>query len=604
MLGTMMHDPVLAAGTRFEPTLGVYAGWVAHAQSPAARECADGIDGEAYLLLAGECFPSSDAVRQNQPPEQHRVLQRYEDEGPAFVAGLNGLFSGLLVDPARSRALLFNDRYGSERLYIADTPGMTLFASEAKALLAVLPALRAFDDVGVAQFLTYGSTLHNRTLFRDIRLLPGGSLWIFNGSNAPAKAQYFQPAEWEAQPALSEDDFEARFANAFRNVLPSYVAADARIGLSLTGGLDTRMILACFPESTPPPVCYTYAGSTDETLDVRLAARLARTCGLDHHILRIGSDFLTEFGAHVDRTVFVTDGCAGALGAHELYYSDLARQLSIVRLTGTYGSEVLRSMSTFKPLGLAEGLLDGSAIAALARERNEGESVHPVTQAAFREIPWHLFGLLSAARARMTVRTPYLDNQLVRLAFQAPMSARKSPHAALQLVHTNAPALSRIPTDRGLIAGQGWLSKTIRRTFCEATFKLDYLHKEGLPDWLSPLDPLIGAFSKVGLLGLHKFLPYRGWFRRDLANYLADVVNDPQVRQSPYWNQRFLSSMVADHVSGRRNYLGEINAVLTLEAVERRLIRGMGEMSVGIPLKVAGHCDPEMVACRRNFKRG
>jgi asparagine synthase (glutamine-hydrolysing) len=128
-----------------------------------------------------------------------------------------------------------------------------------------------------------------------------------------------------------------------------------------------------------------------------------------------------------------------------------------------------------------------------------------------------------------------------------------------------------------LVWGGGGPSFLMRRLFSEVTFKLDYLHKEGLPHWLSSLDPLIGSLSKCGLLGLHKFLPYRSWFRRELATYVSDVLSDPYTRLLPYWNSPFLASIVPDHVHGRKNYIREIHAVLTLEATERLLIRGSSE---------------------------
>ena len=98
---------------------------------------------------------------------------------------LNGLFSGLLIDRRRRRAFLFNDRYGVERVYVHQTEDATYFASEAKALLRVLPATRSFDDEGVAQFLTFGCPVEGRTLFRGIRSLEGGSVWTFDGSLVP-----------------------------------------------------------------------------------------------------------------------------------------------------------------------------------------------------------------------------------------------------------------------------------------------------------------------------------------------------------------------------------------------------------------------------------
>ncbi len=569
MVASLRHQPASASGTLVVDSLGLYAGWVAHDDSFAAQQsCSTRGDGKA-LLFAGECFPA--AARFTS------LLDRYEADGEAFVTTLNGLFSGLLIDPRRRLALLFNDRYGSERLYVAEKDGVVYFASEAKALLRVLPELRAFDDTGLAQFLTYGSTLDGHTLFRGVRLLPGGSLWRFGAGAPPQRTRYFTPASWENQAPLPDAEFEARFAATFRQVLPGYLPARAPVGISLTGGLDTRMIMACLPRPPGVALAYTYAAVSGATLDLSIAARVAAQRGLPHQALRMGADFLADYGRHVDRTAFVTDGCAGALGAHEIYLSEQARQLAPVRLTGNFGSEVLRSMSTFKPVGLQAGMFDAgfAPLLAQAASRTSADAAqhatHPVTHAAFEEVPWHLFGTLAAGRSQLTFRTPYLDNALVQLAYQATPQQRRTARPALKLIHDNDPALARIATDRGLAWNAGGLRGVGRKLFCNATFKLDYWHKEGLPQPLLPLDPVLGAIDRLGGLGLHKFLPYRGWFRRELAPYLTQVIGDARTRRMALWNPHFLDSAVADHVSGRRNNLRAIHTILTLEAVQRTL---------------------------------
>ena len=113
-----------------------------------------------------------------------------------------------------------------------------------------------------------------------------------------------------------------------------------------------------------------------------------------------------------------------------------------------------------------------------------------------------------------------------------------------------------------------------RRLFCAVTFKLDYWHKEGLPSALSAGEPMLAALDSIGLLGLHKFLPYRRWFRQECAAYLAEVVADVRKRHMPFWAPDFLADVVNDHVRGRSNRLHELNAILTLEAVDRVLIGG------------------------------
>ena len=584
MLESMMHEPFYASDSCVVPELGMCAGWVAHPGSFAARESDTGAGEPINLLLAGECYRSDGA--NDRPVDVHpggtsrSILALYDRLGEKCLPQLNGLFSGLIIDRRQKRALLFNDRFGLERIYVHQTAEATYFASEAKALLRVLPDLRALDDAAVAEFLAFGCVLESKTLFRGIRCLDGGSLWLFENGACTAN-RYFDPDTWVRQPALTAEAFASEFEETFSRVLPSYVGSGAGLGISLTGGLDTRMVMACLPALANKPVCYTFSGLHGDTLDQRLARRVATACGLEHRVLRIQPDFLANYASHVDRTVHVTDGCSGATVAHEIYFNAQARALAPVRLTGNFGSEVLRSMSTFKP-----SRLEPSMFHADFRPKVDASSAnvvrgaeHPVIFAAFREIPWNLFGSLAAGRSQLSFRTPYLDNDLVALACRAPAASRQSPASAIQLIEHRHPELGRIPTDRALMGTGSRLSRAARALFSTVTFKLDYLHKEGLPDWLMPFEAGLGVLDRAGLLGLHKYLPYRLWFRHELANYVTDVLTDPETARLPYWNAAMLSSIARDHVAGRHNYVREINAVLTLSAVNRLLVRGQPDQN-------------------------
>jgi asparagine synthase (glutamine-hydrolysing) len=582
MVATMEHERFYVSGTYSIPEMGVYAGWVALENSMAAGQTFFNEQRDIALIFSGECFvdPQTWTELRHKGHELKEnkaewLVHLYEEEGEQVFENLNGLFSGLLIDQRRKKALLFNDRYGVERIYWHETGDGTYFASEAKALLRVLPELRIFDENGVAQFLTFGCTLETRTLFRGINILPGGSLWSFEDGNC-RKRKYCSPETWDSQPILSAESFEAKLQETFKRILPRYFESESKIGISLTAGLDSRMIMACRPETAERPVCYTFSSENRDTLDARLAARVAEQCGLDHQILRVEQDFFSDFASHADRTIYITDGCLGILGAHEIYLNKQARQLAPVRLTGNYGSEVLRGVSTFALLGLSPRLMTpdfgrsvSSSVQELARDHE-----HPVAFAAFREIPQKRFGILAAGRSQSIFRTPYLDNQIVALAFQAPQSALSSPLPALRIVKDNNPVLANIPTDMGLLGRTQTLTAFFRRPFCKATFKLDYLYNEGLPHWLSRLDPLLRRLdSRSGILGLHKFLHYRSWFQRELAGYVNGILTDAQTRRSPFWNYDFLEHVAREHTAGRKNYLFEINAVLTLEAVERLLFR-------------------------------
>jgi asparagine synthase (glutamine-hydrolysing) len=103
-------------------------------------------------------------------------------------------------------------------------------------------------------------------------------------------------------------------------------------------------------------------------------------------------------------------------------------------------------------------------------------------------------------------------------------------------------------------------------------FKVDYLYNEGLPNWLGSLDVPLGMLTNIEMLGVHRYLPFRAWFRRELAAYVSQVLTDPSTARLPYWRKEGLPQIVADHTAGRCNYVREINAVLTINAAERLLL--------------------------------
>lgn len=584
MVATLRHESFHAAGTFSAPELGVFAGWVAHENSFADKQAFQNEQQDIALVFSGECFVELE-TKNRLRQAGHRfgaggdcLVHLYEELGEKFFENLNGLFSGLLVDRRRKKVFLFNDRFGMERIYWHETAGAFYFASEAKALLRILPELREFDREGAAQFLGVGCTLGAKTLFRDVELLPGGARWVFENGGCH-REKYFSPETWESLPQLSGANYETRFRETFQKILPRYFESDAGIGIALTGGLDTRMIMAGHPHDRRREVCYTFTGPAGKTLDDRVAAVVAVACGLEHHLLRLGPDFFADFANQADRTVFITDGCSGILGAHEIYFHKLARPLASLRLTGNYGSEVCRAISTFKPLSLAPQMVHpdflpavSNAAGALAAQKN----CPPVTLAAFREIPRNLFGNLAAGRSQISFRTPYLDNELVALAYQCPDSLKKSSLPAMRLVKACSPALDQIPTDRGFVSDRSGPGVFLRRAFAEVTFKLDYCSNAGLPRPFGMLDPVFKpVVTALGIAGLHKFLKYSTWFRNQLAPYVNEKIAAAQKSTHGFWDADGLGRLARQHLSGGKNFPSEINAALTLESVERQLFRDL-----------------------------
>src|SRR2546425_1957788 len=551
MVGSMQHEKFHVAGGYAAPELGVFVGWVGLEDALARCQPMVSESSDTTVVLCGEYFVASDRGRAEPTLRRSnatRLANLYDEQGDTCFQDLDGLFSGVLIDRRRRKALLFNDRYGLERVYYHEAPDGFYFASEAKALLRVLPALRSLDNDGLLEFLYYGCTLNWKSLFRDVGILPGASLWAFTPDRLCHKRRYFIPAAWESQPTLSAEAFADALGRVFRRILPSYFELDRTIGVSLTGGLDTRMIMACRPVSSHDVISYTFAGPTGDTVDVRLAAQVAKACGVSHHVVRLGPDFFSNYASLVDRTVYISDGYVGACGAHEIYLNHKARHLSPVRLTGNFGSEMLRGATTFKCVSLPAELLHPDVRSALSTERlpSRQAATNPVSFAAYEEIPWHLFGLLRAAQSQLTTRTPYLSNELVALAFRTPEQLTGSATPALRVIREAHSELARIQTDSGLLPVSK-LSSFLGSLWYRPTFKVDYWLNVELPKSLSAFDALVSRLpASHPLVPKHRYLHYRRWFRRELADYVRERMSDPQLLRSHLWNRRVVEHLADD----------------------------------------------------------
>ncbi len=579
MVDALRHEPFYETGTWIDESLGVYVGWCARAGSFASPMPLRNERGDVVLVFSGEEFPEPGTARRLRErghafdPDGCEYLVHWSEEDASFPAGLNGRFHGLRADLAQRTVTLFNDRYGMHRLYFHESSDGFYFAAEAKAILAVRPELARIDPRGLGELVSLGCVLENRTLFDGVYVLPGGANWVLRDGAVARKAAYFERQEWENQPPLAPADYGREIADIFARNLPRYFAGREPIALSLTGGIDTRMILARLNPAAQSLPCYTFAGMFRDSWDVRVARHVARACGQSHQVIEVGEEFLARFPACAERTVYLTDGCADVSRAADLYVNQQARQIAPVRMTGNYGSEVLRRVRAFKPVWPLPGLFSDLLPALRQAEATYAQSLrgHPLSFAVFAQAPWYQSGLLALEETQLALRSPYLDNDLVRTVFRAPDSARAGDDICLDLIAGASPALRQIPTDRG-VGGHGAASWALR-ALRELEFKAEYLYDYGMPQWLARVDYRLAPLRPERLfLGRHKFAHFRLWYRGALAQHVREVLLDPATLSLPYFERHQVEAVVSGHLGGSRNYTVEIHKLLTIALVHRLFI--------------------------------
>jgi len=574
MVRSLCHEPFYSSGTWVDSTQGVYVGWVTRQGSFADGMPLHNEAGDRTLVFSGEEIPHPGiltALRERghafAPEGSSYLVHRYEEE-PDFPKGLNGRFHGLAADGRRGTALLFNDRYGLQRLYYHEAKEAFYFAAEAKAILKVCPELRSIEPRGLGEFFVCGCVLDNRTIFPGVYLLPPGSAWLFRDGRIENKGSYFEPREWEEQEPLQPEEYYARVRDAFVDSLPRYFNGPERVGVSLTGGLDTRIIMAWrkAPPGTLP--CYTFGSMYRDNQDVRLARKVARICGQPHQTITTGEEFLSRFPHYAERTTYLTDGCVDLSRSPDLYVNERVREIAPIRIVGTYGSEILLRAVMFKAEEPATGLISSDLLPQIRTAKETYATAcraHPVTFVAFRQSPWHHFGVLGLEQTQVAVRSPYLDNDLVKTAYRAPGPAAINEAVRVRLVREGDTALARLRTDRSFGIGNFF-----SRGLLEFSFKAEYAYDMGMPQWIAQLDHLFAPLHLERLwLGRHKVFHFRVWYRDQLAPYVREMLLDRRSLSRPYLVPKVLQNLVDGHLRGNRNYTTEIHRLLTVELVHR-----------------------------------
>jgi asparagine synthase (glutamine-hydrolysing) len=578
MLRAISHEAFYSTGTWVDQQLGVYIGWTSLKGSFCDGMPLVSPSGNVCLVFSGEEYSNSGSSREGQSLENgdrmdaSYLIRRYE-QNPSFVQSLNGMFHGLIADRTRGVVKLFNDRFGMHRLCYHTSNSSFIFATEAKAILAVRPELRAGDPRSLGEFVAFSCVLENRTIFKDIQVLPAASEWTFRNAELAQRNTYFEPREWEDQAPLAAEPYYQELRSVLTSTLPRYFEGRQQMGIAMTGGLDTRVILALHPPTPGSLPSYTFGGPFRESQDVRVGRRIATICGQTHRVIEVSNDFLNSFPDYAERCVYLTEGTVDVSRSADIYLSQRVREIAPVKIVGTYGSEIVQQAVMFKPTDPPAGMYCPDFLSYVRDARMTYSSLrrqHPVTFAAFRQSPWYHHGILSMEQSQITVRSPFMDNEFVRTVYRAPKESTADGDVRLRLINDGNVALRQIRSDRGVGGAGGILSSALVRAFQEFTFKAEYAYDYGMPQSVARIDHLLAGLHLERLfLGRHKLLHFRLWYRDRLAGYVRQMLLDPRALARPYLERKGVEAMISGHLKGNRNYTKEIHRLLSLELLHR-----------------------------------
>ncbi|MEZ5543354.1 MAG: N-acetylglutaminylglutamine amidotransferase [Pseudomonadota bacterium] len=189
--------------------------------------------------------------RFNSDGDTEVILRAYAEWGEDCTTRLHGMFAFAIWDARRQRLFLARDRFGIKPLYYSITRQGFRFASTSQALLAAGGLDTDFDPVALHHHFTLHAVVPApRTILRGLRkLAPGHALTV-----TPQRARRLQ-RYWRLDPApghagYSERDWIEAVHTALREAIRKRLEiADVPVGLLLSGGLDSSLLVALLAEA-------------------------------------------------------------------------------------------------------------------------------------------------------------------------------------------------------------------------------------------------------------------------------------------------------------------------------------------------------------------
>ena len=387
------------------------------------------------------------------------IAKAYAEWGTACVERFFGMFAFALVEHGSGRVVLARDRLGIKPLYVDRTAARLRFSSTLPSLLAAGGVDTSIDRVALAEYMTFHSVVPApRTILAGVRKLAPATVRVVDPDGSSSDTRYWEPSftRDHDRRGWSERDWQDALIAALRTAVKRRQVADVPVGVLLSGGIDSSLVVALLAEAGQHDlktfsVGFESAGgeSGDE---FEYSDLVAAHFGTDHHRIRIDSS----------RLLPAIDGAVGAMSepmvshdcvAFYLLSEEVSRHVKVVQ-SGQGADEVLGGYSWYPPLAgeerdraveayatvffdrrfaalrhlLADDwLLAGDAPTAFIEEQFGRPGAETAVDAALRndttvmlvDDPVKRVDNMTMAWG-LEARVPFLDHELVELAARIP----------------------------------------------------------------------------------------------------------------------------------------------------------------------------------------
>ncbi len=540
-----------------------------------------GYDDERKRLEAGHRFASqSDA---------EFCLHLYEDLGTESFKRLNGNFSLVICHLREKKAVLANDRNTLRPIYYAEHEEGLLFAPQAKPILQDPSFKKELDIEGIAMNLAFGEFWGDKTLFSGIHYLEPASVLTFQKGQL-GRTQYWD-LNYQPSPIVSDAEAAERLCAAIRKATAIRMKDNLRYGVSLSGGLDSRAVLASI-EPARRKGMPTFVYGPLHCGEVKIAEQVARKCGTSHRSVEITPELIIQ---NAERAVWLTEGRMSIWLSYMVpAYKAVAGDIDVVfdglgfgqtlggaflrksRVAGMSREEMYadfqRDRSVFRDTELLKAFVPKYHDAAKQAPANAFGGVYNKISSrdprlAFDEFYWHsrlayIATMHTYGRDLVEISCPTVDNDLNTLAYSLPPEKRLGHYIYREFLKKLSPELARIPYNKTTVPASWpfllWRAGKAYRFGKETIKQRLYTASKG----------------RIYIPNSYRYIDDAGWLRAssEWRKYIRDLLLVPNSASREYFQQDYVQSLINEHQDGTRDNADKILRLVTFELFLRQFM--------------------------------
>ncbi len=471
-----------------------------------------------------------------------------------FLNKLDGYFNAIIYDSNIKKIFLISDRYGMRMLYYYFQDGRFAFSGEVKGLLGLdFLDYKQIDSKQIDCFMDLGYLIEDNTLHKNIKLIKPATLMEFNINSKELSQKYYW--KWsEIKPKdISFNEAVNKIGDIFIKSVEKRFKPDGSVNISLSGGLDSRAILAAVNKLYPDYKGCAFTFGTPNCDDILIAKQCVSKTSWEHKELYFKND--NWFEARKEK-VWGTDGMFNMMHMHgSEFLENLSNKMEFV-LNGYAGDVVLGGgWFSFLPLDTrAMSIYLRSFYKSWINECNINDSFYDI-----EHCEPHLYmnrvrrftnmGIVNAL-TNLDQRIPFFDNKVIEFVYSLPDKYRKNNKLYSAMLLKFFPELFKnIPWQR---TGMTIDKNSLFFKILSKARKIPY---------------------KFGILpNSSSYVNYKDWIKDDIiSKNLKSLLDKNNAEYSKYTNIDFKNKYLIPHLTSNKNFSEQILRATTIELYLKRI---------------------------------